>query len=343
MRQRLVSKLWAVGWSPSSVGVAYTAFALTPLLGMDGGDPTLLVMLSTPAGGRYGLAVDAVGDHEELVVRPMAPQIAARGVFAGQSLGDDGRPVVILDPVGLAALGGLTRAEAHQAPIPVRTERPAPSVVIATTFDGRKVAVRAVLVERLIGTVRADWTCVADEHFVFLDGRHVSATVMGPLPAEGDIAAMLLHDGVRRAVFAVAQVHDLVALPELKQVAHEGLEGLFRHDGAAVELLDPLVFFGDQPLFERGPTEGPIAAIALPESPWVRAILAPMLEAVGYQIRFGATGKADLVVHLEGEDSGVDAVRAVALERGADGQVAVERYDRAKLCGLVSAVERKAA
>ena len=324
-------------------GVAYTAFALTPLLGMDGGDPTLLVMLSTPAGGRYGLAVDAVGDHEELVVRPMAPQIAARGVFAGQSLGDDGRPVVILDPVGLAALGGLTRAEAHQAPIPVRTERPAPSVVIATTFDGRKVAVRAVLVERLIGTVRADWTCVADEHFVFLDGRHVSATVMGPLPAEGDIAAMLLHDGVRRAVFAVAQVHDLVALPELKQVAHEGLEGLFRHDGAAVELLDPLVFFGDQPLFERGPTEGPIAAIALPESPWVRAILAPMLEAVGYQIRFGATGKADLVVHLEGEDSGVDAVRAVALERGADGQVAVERYDRAKLCGLVSAVERKAA
>ena len=323
-------------------GVAHTAFALTPLLEMSGGDPTLLVMLATPAGGRYGLAVDAVGDHEELVVRPMAPQIAARGVFAGQSLGDDGRPVVILDPVGLAAMGGLTRAEELPKASSVEIERAAPSVVTATTFDGRKVAVRAALVERLIETVRADWTCVADEHFVFLDGRHVSATVMGTLPMDGDITAILLHDGMRHAVFAVAQVHDLVALPELKAVARKGSEGLFRYAGEAIELLDALAFFGNQTVSECG-IDGPVAAIALPESPWARAILAPMLEAAGYRVRFGATGAADLVVHLEGDDSGVDAACAVALERGADGQVAVERYDRAKLRGLVSPFERKAA
>ena len=61
-----------------------------------------------PAGGDvYALAVDRIHDHEELVVKPAAPAVMATGLYAGTTLADDGSPILLFDPAGLAQVGGV--------------------------------------------------------------------------------------------------------------------------------------------------------------------------------------------------------------------------------------------
>ena len=61
-----------------------------------------------PAGGDlYALAVDKIHDHEELVVKPAAPAVMATGLYAGTTLADDGSPILLFDPAGVAEVGGV--------------------------------------------------------------------------------------------------------------------------------------------------------------------------------------------------------------------------------------------
>ena len=84
--------------------------ALADVLGLeskvDEQDRTLVVL--RPAGGDvYALAVDRIHDHEELVVKPAAPAVMATGLYAGTTLADDGSPILLFDPAGLAEVGGV--------------------------------------------------------------------------------------------------------------------------------------------------------------------------------------------------------------------------------------------
>ncbi|MEP6785608.1 MAG: ATP-binding protein [Sphingomonadales bacterium] len=320
-------------------GTPYPAFELASLLGMDEGAPDLLVMLSTPSGGRYGVAVDSVGDHEELVVRPMAPLLSVRGIFAGQSLGDDGHPLVVLDPVGLAAGIGVSRADEQVSRAEIVPVQERPSVLLATTQDGRKIAVRAGLIERLIEIDRNDWVEVGNECIATIDGAYFPGSSFGAFGTGVNAPGLLLSDGHRRAVLAVAAIHDLVPLPDLANVADTAFEGLFRHDGDAVLLADASILL-DKAVMPTG--NRPVATIALDDTPWVRAILGPLVAASGYEVCFEPCADADLAIHLEG-DVAPRARRSVALARDADGKVAIDAYDRAALKELVATPLRKSA
>lgn len=320
-------------------GTPYPALELSSLLGMERGTSNLLVMLSTPSGGRYGVAVDSVGDHEELVVRPMAPLLSTRGLFAGQSLGDDGHPVVVLDPVGMAAGIGISRVSDQMPEVQhsVATERH--TVLLATAHDGRGIAVRAGLIERLVEIERGDWAQVGGDAIVNVEGAHLRGATLGALDESAAFPGLLLNDGYRRSVLAVAAIHDLVALSELAPVGDESFEGIFRHEGKAVLLVDASVLL-EQTL---SPSRArPVASIALDDTPWVRSILGPLVAASGYDVRFGPCADADLAIHLEG-DASPAAHRSVALARGEQGGVAVELYDRATLQALVAVPGRKVA
>jgi two-component system chemotaxis sensor kinase CheA len=322
-------------------GVAHPAFLLAALLGIEAELPALAIMVTTPAGGHYALIVDGVTDHEELVVRPMAPQLASRGIFAGQSLGDDGRPVVVLDPTGLAVLGGLQRTGLDNA-VPVQEAAvvaPA-SVLVATGFDGSRIAVRAAMIERLIETDRRDWAEIGKDRFVVVDGRHLVAAPGGTLPEHGAIPALILSDGSRRAVLGLQAVHDLSPIPEVIAVGNDAAEGLLRINGQDVLLIDAFKIFAraPAPLANR-----PVALIALDPSPWARAMLAPLIAAAGYDVRFESCEDADLVIHLDGEDAPIKAKQHIALATADNGSVAVDRYDRATLLKLVASGKRRRA
>ncbi len=320
-------------------GTVHPAHILAELFGLRVGQPRLAMVVATPAGARYVLAIDGVPDHEELVVRPMAPQLVSHGMFAGQSLGDDGRPVIMLDPVGIANLTGVSLDRSAPEVAPVVADRPV-SVVVATALDGSRIAVRSLLVERIIETARTDWVDVQGRWFAMVEGQHLPGCHVAALPDQGSVAAMLLSDGQRRTVLPIAAVHDLAPLENLVPVDAAGVEGLLNIGGQAVQLLDALT------LFEHAATRVPtprVALIALDPTPWSRAVLAPLVEAAGYEVRFGTSDAADIVIHIEGDDVSPGAARSIALARDTGGGVAIDRYDRATLRALIDAPERHAA
>lgn len=55
----------------------------------------------------FGLVVDAVGDTEEIVVKPLQPQVKGIGVFAGAAILGDGQVALVLDVMGLAQRAGV--------------------------------------------------------------------------------------------------------------------------------------------------------------------------------------------------------------------------------------------
>ena len=72
----------------------------------------------------YALSVDRIHDHEELVVKPAAPAVMATGLYAGTTLADDGSPILLLDPAGIAQVGGVKlEAQERSARIAEKTGR----------------------------------------------------------------------------------------------------------------------------------------------------------------------------------------------------------------------------
>ncbi len=84
--------------------------ALSDVLGLHSEIPEQdrsLVVLRPAGGDVYALAVDRIHDHEELVVKPAAPAVMATGLYAGTTLADDGSPILLFDPAGIAQVGGI--------------------------------------------------------------------------------------------------------------------------------------------------------------------------------------------------------------------------------------------
>src|SRR5215213_4465483 len=117
--------------------------SLAEILGLesqvDERDRTLIVL--RPAGGdAYALSVDRIHDHEELVVKPAAPAVMATGLYAGTTLADDGSPILLFDPAGLAEVGGVKlEAQERAARIaegPIAPEFIATAVLLFRGLDG---------------------------------------------------------------------------------------------------------------------------------------------------------------------------------------------------------------
>src|SRR5215213_347882 len=120
--------------------------------GIDDKDRTLIVL--RPAGGDlYALAVDRIHDHEELVVKPAAPAVMNTGLYAGTTLADDGSPILLFDPAGLAEVGGVKlEAQERAARIaegPIAPEFIATAVLLFRGLDGGRRALRLAVVDRI--------------------------------------------------------------------------------------------------------------------------------------------------------------------------------------------------
>jgi two-component system chemotaxis sensor kinase CheA len=81
------------------------------------GADSMLIVVEVPCGC-FALAVDAVLDHQELVVKPPSTPITATGIYAGITLPDRGAPILMLDCVGIASVAGV-RFDAHAVAAPL--------------------------------------------------------------------------------------------------------------------------------------------------------------------------------------------------------------------------------
>jgi len=306
-----------------------------------------LVLLRPAGADLYALAVDDIHDHEELVVKPAAPAVIAAGLYAGTTIADDGKPVLLLDPPGIAARAGLTLhrrgAEAEVAAAPPAAAQ-GPAALLFRTFEGRKRLVPVAAVRRIED--------VRPEAVQLSAGRLHVALGETLLPLEGcgravpdrPIRLLRLNDGRSEIAYGFADVVDILPLPAGLVPATEPGEvrGVVLVGDEQAELLDL------HWLFERHGGRASTAEAAKPVcaipagDPFMDGILRPLVESAGYSVvASGAPGSESASIVIASDEAGEveppEGARLVRIRAEAEGRSdSIHRYDREALLAALA-------
>ena len=179
-------------------------------------------------------------------MKPAAPPVMAAGVYAGTTLADDGRPILVLDPSGIAKAARL-RSEAQDAvPAAAADGREARAgdarCCCSATLDGAVRAVPVPLVERIEDVPATAIRRSAGRLRVVArrpDRRRLPAAPKPP--AEGKLRILRLTDGAAEIAYAFARGdrHPRARWRRRQPAAVPGeVAGVLLVDGLQVELLD---------------------------------------------------------------------------------------------------------
>ena len=141
---------------------------LAGVIGSEGSvDQSAMTIVVTQSGAaRFGLIVDRVSQAEEIVVKPISPEIQAAGVYAGATVMSDGSAALILDVGGIAGSSGISaRSLPDRAEPEVDTRAEDQLTIINSEAGGVKVAVPSRSVARL-AKIDSSEVEIAGDHFV---------------------------------------------------------------------------------------------------------------------------------------------------------------------------------
>lgn len=308
---------------------------------------TMLVIVNIGEGS-FALRVEDVLDNEELVIKPAAPAVMATGLYAGQTLPDNGCPMLVLDCAGIARDAGLQFARAkvqvgEEAKDAGEADRTAALVFV--DLDGVRRAVPLALVDRVeqvdAGAIRHS----AGRSRLTIGGRIVPFAARGV----GGFGRMVLRlrDGERELAYSITEAAEIALLPtNMAPAPWPGpVAGVVLLDDEPVELLDPYWLFGEHCDEALQSASRPLCLLSGGDLHWLRQFIQPMIEAVGYRVTdaLGSGERADLVLALDAEpgDIGVQApVVHLSSRRGAIGNGSIYRFDRGGLLrALVNAAQ----
>ena len=320
--------------------------SLAAILGIDSNidenDRTLIVL--RPAGGDvYALSVDRIHDHEELVVKPAAPAVMATGLYAGTTLADDGSPILLMDPAGIAQVGGV-KLEMHEraariAENTVTAGSKATPVLLFRGLDGNRRALRLAVVDRIEEVLAASVKQSAGQLRVQL-GESI-LPLAGARSADigtGKVRLFRLNDGQNEIGYAFSEVIDFAAIEH--EVIHADapgeINGVSLICGEPAELIDAHWLFANH---VAAGAQAPIQLVCrIPGwDPWMQNMLRPLIEAAGYRVVGHAEDEeADVVIASLGEELTDDAgERTIWLrsepEASGRNDKSIYRYDRAGL------------
>ncbi|GLR47674.1 chemotaxis protein CheA [Sphingomonas astaxanthinifaciens] len=326
---------------------------LADVLGLDSPlteeERTLIVL--KPAGGDvYALAVDRVHDHEELVVKPAAPAVMATGLYAGTTLADDGSPILLFDPAGLARVGGV-KIETQERSVrlldeaaPAKAEEATPVLLFRDRLGNRR-AIRLGIVDRIEEVPGSAISMAAGRIRVQL-GQDILplAGIDVPPEAHEKVRLFRLSDGDVQLGLAFREVIDLDAIAEnvIPADVPGPVEGVTLVAGEPAELVDAHWLFATEGQGAAALDTPPVCRLDLAD-PWVRNMLRPIVEAAGYRVvPSDSEVAADLAIAWAGTE-GAAAKRTLWLSPEPDAPANenhIYRYDRA---GLLVALRDAAA
>ncbi|NIJ36145.1 two-component system chemotaxis sensor kinase CheA [Sphingopyxis panaciterrae] len=309
-------------------------------------DDRALVVIRPGQGQSYALSVAAIHDHEELVIKPAAPMIMATGLYAGTTLPDNGRPVLLLDVQGLLAASGIDASEAARnadAADEAAASRNATQLLLFRDTNGRTRGVPLSVIER-VEEVPADALFEAAGRVQVRIGSDIFAVHAAQRPdVDGAVKLLRLYDGRAALCYPIAAVIDIVRLPDaIQPAAAPGLvAGVVLIGGDPVELIDPFWLMAQYGGGEAPMLRQPLCRLADDRDGWGRHFLAPILRTAGYRVVSGddADEAADVLLCLsDGDgpcahadaDAPVIRLRASIAAAGPDDKT-VYRYDRAAL------------
>ena len=328
--------------------------ALADILGVPSevaeSERTLVVL--RPAGGDvYALAVDRIHDHEELVVKPAAPAVMNTGLYAGTTLADDGSPILLLDPAGLAEVGRV-RLEVHErdariAECEVAISARAVQVILFRNLEGARCAFRLAVVDRIEEVPTSAIRRGAGQLRVQLgDSILPLAGVTGSLAETEKVRLFRLSDGVHEIGYAFQEVVDIADIDsELILADRPGeIAAVTLIAGEPAEMIDThWLFAAHIGTAAAQPAKQPVCRLP-DDDPWMQNMLRPIVEAAGYRV-VGPSDEcaADLAILAGTNDEAASAARTLRLrsDPGADTEDgSVYRYDRA---GILMALKSAAA
>jgi len=319
--------------------------ALADILGLpsDLKDEERTLVVLRPAGGDvYALAVDRIHDHEELVVKPAAPAVMATGLYAGTTLADDGSPILLFDPAGLAQVGGV-RLEAIErsgrgVDAPTVANSNEVPVLLFRGLDGTRRALRLGVVDRIEEVASDAIRRTAGQLRVQLGEAILPlAGIDGTDEIEGKIRVFRLNDGSHEIGYAFREVIDLMAIDRevIPAEVPGAVSGVTLIAGEPAELIDAHWLFAEY-LGATVRTQEQLVC-RLPEGDaWMQNMLRPIVEAAGYLV-IGENDElaADVTIVSQGKaveaDKGGRVLRLATDPDAADGKDSIYRYDRAGL------------
>src|SRR5690242_854925 len=318
--------------------------ALLGLAAPDRGDPRMLVIVGVP-GGAYALAVDDVLDNEELVIKPAAPAVMAPGVYAGQTLPDSGRPMLLLDGAGIANAAGLVfTREVAAEPANEDEAEPVMPALMFLDLDGVRRAVPLAVVDRVEPADPHDIHFTAGELRLSVDGRIVPLAAQGTLDGREGVSILRLTDGASDIGYAIAEALDIADLPCAMTPAREPgpVAGVVAWRGEQIEMLDAHWLFAEHVRVASDGVARPICLLAGREAGWMATFLRPALERAGYRVATALKPGETAALTLAMDDDAVtDDAPVLRLSREPrEGADTIFRYDRA---GLAQALARHAA
>jgi two-component system chemotaxis sensor kinase CheA len=327
--------------------------SLDAVLGLEEESSTLdriLVVLKPAGGDAYALAVDAVHDHEELVIKPAAPAVMAVGLYAGTTLADDGKPVLLLDPCGIAASASIPAVQSaaqklEAEPDEAAVERLGTPALLFRTRSGIKRAIALAVIERIED--------VPAEAVRLSAGSMRAAVDDSILPLAGctdhggaRLRILRLSDGASRLAYGFGDVIDLVTLNgEISAAAVPGeIGGVTLIEGEQVEVIDPFWLFANHASGAEKASSVPVCAIPSNDV-WMNNILRPIIEAAGYKVVAPGEGPAPDILIASAETAAEPRGTAAEIirirskpERASEDDDSIYRYDRA---ALISALARR--
>ncbi|MBW8910584.1 MAG: chemotaxis protein CheW, partial [Sphingomonas sp.] len=325
-------------------GTRLPVVSLGDVLGFaDKARQTNLVVLKLSGGARYALAVEAVHDHEELVVKPAAPVVMACGIYGGTTLPDNSRPMLLLDVAGVAEKAGVRREEKGSVEAvaedveELQQEDGAVPVLLFRDLDGIERGVPLGLVERIEDCFASSISKTAGRARLNIDGRLVPLVSCGAAISDSKVRVLRMHDGNEELAYAIDSVIDIVPVTiDLQRSTVPGpVSGVMLVEERPVEFIDAFWLFAQGAGGEAKLADRPVCLLA-DDDPWTRQVLAPLVEGAGYHVVYsgdeGATA-ADLVIVPDGaplDSSGTSNIlrlRPTAEERGASPD-SLWRYDR---------------
>ncbi len=259
----------------------------------------------------FGIVVDDVLHTEEIVVKPMAASLRGIKVLGGNTILGDGSVIMILDPNGIADTIGATREERTLDDFSRRKDEfeddtlRSVSMLMFRSGSGSLKAVPLSLVTRLeeIDTRKIELS--SGRPMVQYRGGLmplVPADESAKLASDGMQPLLVFTDGGRSVGLIVDEIVDIVEDRLEIKVASErpGVLGSAIIREQATEIIDVAYFlplgFADWFHGRQGAEQGKRKILFVDDSAFFRGMLAPVLQAAGYEVTALASAREALAM-----------------------------------------------
>jgi two-component system chemotaxis sensor kinase CheA len=269
----------------------------------------------------FAVLVEGVIDQEEIVIKPVAPAVAATGLFSGAAVLGDGQPVLVTDLAGLAERAGIAETRDDRRDRQPASTDAAEALILFETGDGVQRAMPAALVSRVEPIAPGSMQYAAGRYMLVRAGETIPvASAPGIEPLAASHTLIIEHED-RRAAFPIQAVRDIVVTRIIIERPAVGgaLVGTATLDGTVTEILDPFWYLAEAEADGAPPSRGTV--LCLMQGGWVSLLLRPALESAGYQVLVAGP---DELENIERPGDGLDVI--LCDEDGAERLDAAQRY-----------------